>query len=486
MSLFAARALVFFTSASVLVLEILAGRLLAPYIGITLETFTAIIGTVLAGIALGSWGGGQAADRGRPQMLLGPLLIGGGVLALLAPTIVAAVGPFVERGGPIEIVILTGLAFFAPALVLSAISPVVVKLQLTSLEETGTVVGRLSAVGTAGALFGTFITGFLLIATLPSRPIFMVLGGALVAVGLVFVVRSNEMATNAVGGIVIASLGVGGLTGIVSGPCEIESAYVCARVVVDPVRPSGRILFLDTVRHSYVDVEDPTVLEFRYAGLVSDVVTTQTEGPLNALYVGGGGFSLPQWLTAIRPGSTNTVLELDPVMLEIAERDLGLTADEYESVLIGDARLTVRETALDSFSLVVGDAFSGSTVPWHLTTAEFYADVKARMTSDGLYVMNLIDYQPSDFAKAEVATLAAAFDTVVVLAPADYFTGPRGGNYVVVATDADMDLDAIQASMDERGAGSIVMSGNELADWVGDAEVLTDEFAPVDQLISRA
>ena len=480
-----ARALVFFTSAVVLVLEILAGRLLAPYIGVTLETFTAIIGTVLAGIALGSWVGGRAADRLDPEKMLGPLLISGGVLSMLAPTVVAVVGPSLERGGPLEIVILTGLAFFAPALVLSAVSPVVVKLQLTSLDETGTVVGRLSAVGTAGALVGTFVTGFLLIATLPSRPIVLAVGVALVLVGAWFAVRARSLVPKTLAVWIVLAAATGSLTVAVPGPCEIESAYVCAQILIDPARPNGRILYLDTVRHSYVDISDPTHLEFRYAGLVADVVLSQTDGPLDALYIGGGGFSLPQWLTAVRPGSTNTVLELDPVMLEIAEQSLGLTSDEYDSVLVGDARLTVRETTPGRFSLVVGDAFSGSTVPWHLTTVEFYRDVKDRMAPDGIYVMNLIDYQPASFARAEVATLGEVFETVIVLAPPDYVTGDRGGNYVVVGTDRALDFDAIEQSIHGRQAESIVLSSDGLQAWVGDAPILRDAFAPVDQMITR-
>ena len=184
MSSLTARALVFFTSAAVLVLEILAGRLLAPYVGVTLETFTAIIGTVLAGIALGAWLGGRAADRRSPARLLGPLLIAGGLLSLAAPTIVELLGPGLQRRRPVEIVILTALAFLLPAVVLSAVTPVVVKLQLADLARTGTVVGRFSAVGTAGAIFGTFLTGFVLLAAFPTRPIVFGVGTALVVWGL--------------------------------------------------------------------------------------------------------------------------------------------------------------------------------------------------------------------------------------------------------------------------------------------------------------
>src|SRR5262245_14919718 len=179
-----AGALVFITSAAVLVLEILAGRMLAPYVGISLETYTGIIGVVLAGISLGTWAGGRLADRLDPRRMLGPLLIAGGALAMLSVPIVNAVGESSEGSGRnATIVLLSFVGFFAPAAVLSAVTPTVVKLQLRDLGRTGSVVGRLSALGTAGAIVGTFATGFVLIAAFPVRPVVIVVGAVLIAAG---------------------------------------------------------------------------------------------------------------------------------------------------------------------------------------------------------------------------------------------------------------------------------------------------------------
>src|SRR5688572_15571263 len=152
----AAGALVFFTSAAVLVLEILAGRLLAPYVGVTLETYTGIIGVVLAGISLGTWYGGRLADRVDPRRTLGPLLMFGGAAALFTLPAIRIFGSVLQGAGPVAVVLLSLVGFFVPAAILSAVSPTVVKLQLHDLGETGSVVGRLSALGTAGAIVGTF------------------------------------------------------------------------------------------------------------------------------------------------------------------------------------------------------------------------------------------------------------------------------------------------------------------------------------------
>lgn len=482
----AARALVFFTSAAVLVLEILAGRLLAPYVGVTLETWTGIIGTVLAGISIGSWIGGAAADRYPPRRLLGPILIAGGLLALAAPTIVAVVGPAMTGASPLEIVTLAALGFFAPAVVLSAVTPIVVKIQLHDLGETGTVVGRLSALSTAGAIFGTFATGFVLLAALPSRPIVLVVGVALVTVGILLTMRSGRLAPAALAIVIAVTAVTASGAFLVRGPCEVETAYFCARVTVDDFRETGRVLWLDTLRHSYVDLEDPTFLEFRYANLVADAVTTHApEGSLDALYVGGGGFTLPRWLSAIRPGSTNTVLELDPKLVEISEEELGLDPEQIDVIDVGDARLTLVGTPLESYELVVGDAFGGQSVPWHLTTREFLTAIRERLTDDGMYIMNLIDYPPLGFAKAEAATFADVFPHVMVVAPRDYFAADRGGNFVLVGSLRPLDGEAIEQAIVSRGGDEIALVGSAAAEWYGDSRVLRDDFAPVDQLISH-
>src|SRR5262249_50101326 len=138
-----AAALVFFTSGCVLVLEILAARLLAPYVGISLETYTSVIGVVLAAIAAGAWIGGRLADRLGPRRLVGPTVALGGLLAVFTVPIVRALGNASSSGGGrVLTVTLTVAGFFPAALVLSAVHPMVVKLQLRDLHRTGRVVGR--------------------------------------------------------------------------------------------------------------------------------------------------------------------------------------------------------------------------------------------------------------------------------------------------------------------------------------------------------
>ena len=119
----------------------------------------------------------------------------------------------------------------------------------------------------------------------------------------------------------------------------MESAYYCIRVEHDIQKPSGRILWLDDLMHSYVDLDDPTYLEFDYIKSFSDAVAVawpQAQA-LDALHIGGGGFTLPRYLAAEYPGTKSTVLEIDPTVLKIGRERLGLRTSKALRVRIGDA-----------------------------------------------------------------------------------------------------------------------------------------------------
>jgi hypothetical protein len=474
-----AGAVVFFCSAAVLVIEILAGRMLAPYVGVSLETYTGVIGTVLAGIAAGSAAGGWLADRHDARALVGPAIVAGGLLAVASVPVVSALGPSVAStgGDPVGIVFLALTAFVLPTGVLSAVNPMIAKLSLTTTTETGTIVGGLSAAGTAGALVGTFMTGFVLVAAAPTRPIVFAIGAALVVLGVVLWARltGRRPGPALVAGVLAASVLVVGVAAASPSECEHETAYYCVAIERDPQRPGGRTLVLDNLNHSYVDLDDPTYLDFRYTRLFAAAIAAQFgDEPLDALHLGGGGFTFPRWLEATRPGSRSTVLELDADLVSIAEDELGLERGPDMRVRTGDARLNIEDEPSNRYDVVVGDAFGGVSVPWHLTTREMLREVGRVLRPGGAYVANLIDSGARRFLRAELATLAETFEHVLLVAP------PTGtfGNHVVVASDEPITAPAV-------GDDGVVVSGSTLDAFVGNARVLRDDFAPVDQLITK-
>jgi MFS family permease len=474
-----ASATVFATSAAVLMLEIIAGRLLAPYVGISLETFTGIIGTVLAGIALGAAVGGWLADRHDPATLIGAALVAGGALSWLSLPIVRILGPRLGVGA-VAIVVLTSAAFLLPAAVLSAVSPMIAKLRLDRLEETGSVVGGLSAAGTAGALAGTFITGFVLVAAVPTPPIVLGIGAALIVGGVVAHWRlRGKLPTGNQLPVAIAVLATGMFAALTASPCQHETAYYCVRIETDANRPSGRTLYLDRLRNAYVDKNDPTYLDFRYVRLFAAVAAGLPDGHLDALHIGGGGFAFPRYLTAVRPSTTNRVLEIDTDLVGIDKDELGLVEGPDLRVDRGDARLAFGNLPTDGYDLVVGDAFAGEAVPWHLTTAEVMAEIDRVLRPGGIYVMNVIDGNTSGFARAELATLAARFAQVAAILPAGGVPLDRPVNQVLVASSAplpDLRIDPVDGHL---------VRGDELKAFIADARPLTDDYAPVDTLSFR-
>jgi spermidine synthase len=473
----------FLSSGAVLVLEIVGLRLIAPYVGITLQTNTAVIGFALAAIAIGAWAGGTVADRRDPRQLIAPLLVAGGALVVAVLPLVRFAGSFLTGADAGSVLLLAAVAVVVPAALLSAVPPMVVKLQLASLAETGSVVGRLSGIGTLGAIAATFVTGFLLIAVFPSSGILVGTGLVTVAAGIAVFVLLRRRSPGSAGRLPAALV----LLAVVAPtPCEEETSYHCARVVADPERETGRVLLLDTLRHSYVDLADPTYLEFEYVraiAAVTDVLAPPGE-PVSALHLGGGGLTVPRYLAEVRPGTTSRVLEVDPGVVEIDREQLGLRTSADLEVRVGDARVGLADEPAGERDLVVGDAFGGLSVPWQLTTVEALRLVDRALTDEGVYVANLIDHPPLAFVRAELATMRQVWPHVLLLARAPVLAGEDGGNLVAVASPRPLDRAALAAALLAQESTWRVAGEEDVAAFTGDAPVLTDDAAPVDQLLT--
>lgn len=478
------------SGAAVLVVEILVVRLVAPYVGLTLEAYTAAIAVALAGIALGARLGGAAADRVPPATVVAFALGAGGVAVLAVRPGVHLLGPSVAAGGPAGALLLVGATALPAVTLLSAVAPAVVAARLSRLEETGSVVGRLSALGTVGALVGSVVTGFVLVATLPTSTVLAATAGVVLALAaaVAVVTRRGPRATRRGGALLVVGLVAGGGLVALPGPCQVETAYSCARLVPDTDRPTGRVLVLDDLRHSYVDVADPAHLEFSYVRRFAAAVDGLHPGPapLDAVHIGGGGLTVPRWLAATRPGSEQVVLEIDGGVMALVDAELGTPPGT--EVLTGDARVTLARLPTDAADVVVGDAFGSRAVPWHLATTQAVAEVRRVLRPGGVYVLNVIDRGDLALLRAQVATLRTVLGDVAVLAePGTAHPGVpgAGGNVVLLAADGGLAaerLDAVRAAAGDEVEVRLVTGTDPLAG----GQVLTDDFAPTDQLLSPA
>lgn len=486
--------LVLASSAIVLIAEIVAARVIAPYVGLTLETFSAVIGCVLAGISLGSWLGGRLADRLSPRTLLSVSLATGGVALIAAPYIVRKVGPDVTPSDPMSALLLAVTAFLLPSIALSTITPTVLKAIGQGSSRLGSVAGSISAIGTFGALIGNFGAGFVLVGSLRAGQILVACGAACLALAAATAFVYGGLPRQIASGRSLAAvvLLAGGLGGSQLGqqlPCDAETKYVCLNI--DERAPNTYLIRSNIYSSSVTNTADPTNLVFDYVRDIVALVQSAidpAQSDVDFGYLGGGGYTLPLYFETTYPQSSHVVYEIDGQLVDRVTAALGITdrARRFPT-RVGDARVKVVETPSNTMDVVVGDAFSGISVPWHLTTREFLADVDALLRPNGLYVMNLIDYDHYDLARAEARTLRRVFKDVALIAPPYVLsdTSAVGSNILLFAGDNLPDIETLNAALTASNSGSRAIDGAALDAFIGGTTELTDEFAPVDQLLGR-
>jgi spermidine synthase len=262
-------------------------------------------------------------------------------------------------------------------------------------------------------------------------------------------------------------------------PYDIQTSHTVVSIDGDPSRPSGRMLFLDGHESSYVDLVDPTHLEFSYVRRIGDVLDLirPPRKPIDVLHVGGGGFTLPRYVAATRPRSRQVVFEYDPGLVQIAREHLGLAPSPGLRVRVGDARQRLAERPDGSADVIIGDAFTGVVVPAHLATLEFAAEVRRVLRPDGIYVLNVIDCPPLRVSRAEAATLLAAFEHVALTAERDLLRERDAGNVVFLASPTPLPLAELTRSAARGPFPDDLLDRAAVARFAGRAAVVTDDAA---------
>ena len=296
--------LAFIGSACTLVIELIAGRIMAPYIGVSLYTWTSVIGVVLAGMSVGNFTGGVLADRFASRRALALIFMAGGVSCLSILILTHAIeGVTFGLSFLPRIVFSIAVIFFLPSFVLGMVSPMVVKLALANLEHSGHTVGTIYASSTVGSIVGTFTTGFWLISWLGTRRIVWLVAGILLLTGLLIAARDRSRRSAAIvvsSALAIAffgAIGAAWASGKYRAPCDVESNYYCIRVFeAGNDGHSARVLMLDRLIHSYVVPDDPRALDYGYEHAYSDLTETHAIGRdrIDTLFLGGGGYNVPE------------------------------------------------------------------------------------------------------------------------------------------------------------------------------------------------
>ena len=165
--------------------------------------------------------------------------------------------------------------------------------------------------------------------------------------------------------------------------------------------------------------------------------------------------------------------------VEFVKDELALRPARGLRITKGDARVGLLDVPSDSADVVVGDAFGNVSVPWHLATTEWTHEIKRVMRPDALYALNVIDTGRLDLLRAEAATLLDAFADVRLVTFRGRGDRPKGGNAVLLASDRPM-----ADTVGSNAAGALTYSRPYVERWAGGAEVLRDDDAPADQLLT--
>ena len=482
-----AAVIVFVASFCLLVIELVAGRILAPHVGVSLYTWTSIIGVVLAGISIGAWIGGVLADRFDPNAIL-PILLtlaaaASFAIVPLANLIGADVLPLPESSLMLRVLALSAIIFFLPSFLLGTISPVAVKMALRDLAQTGHVVGRIYAVSTVGSILGTFATGFFLIARFGTHAI-------LIGVACVLLICAAATFRRKIAAVAILPLAAACVFASqrMQSPLERGSAYfketsyftirVEHRTALDGVRPL-ETLILDQLVHSLDDPASPCYLAYGCLNIFHELVQwkAQRGPPLELLFIGGGGYTLPRCVESTFPGARIDVAEIDPGVTDVAYRFMGLPRNTRVHTANVDARWFLMRSDR-KYDIIFGDAFNDISVPYHLTTREFIALQKRHLKPGGVLATNIIDNVAfGDFFPSYLMTTRAVFgDDVVVLGDRENYGRDAQSTLVVIASGR---------GFQSQGRG-IVLPQGDVAEAVdrGRWTILTDDHAPVDNLLA--
>jgi predicted membrane-bound spermidine synthase len=374
-------------------------------------------------------------------------------------------------------------------LLLGAVSPQVIRLAVPDVGHAGRIAGRVYAWSTTGAILGTVATGFWLFGEIGMTRV--VLAAALLptaAVALVVPVWKRAALLYPL--CVVAGAAVAGLGTFTPEVTHVAKETNYYAIHVKPAKdelgteiPNQFTMQLDSLVHSRVDLTDPTFLHYKHEHVQMDllrVIAERTPTP-RVLVIGGGGYTFPRCAKTLIPSCSIDVVEIDPGVTEVSYTRLGLDPALGIASHHMDGRQFLAERApAGHYDLVTLDAVNDLSVPAHLLTVEFAREVKRCLAPRGVYLVSVIDTPAyGQLWLAALRTLKEEFPHVAVLSGDAVWDPGKQTVVVLYAGFEPFDPAALKA----LGPGVHTHVPPADLSGVDSARVLTDRFAPVDQMM---
>jgi len=508
----AAYATVFVSSFCVMVVELVAGRIISRHLGSSIYTWTSVIGIVLGGLALGNWIGGRIADRYATRPALSWLFLLSSATCVAINVFNNLVGDSMllwDMAWPLRVAVHVALVFFLPAALLGTIGPVVGKMALSFGRSAGRTLGGIYAWGVVGSIVGTFLTGYLLVSVMGTAAIVWSVSLVLAATGLVYssrAVRSWAWTAVVVAGFFLGTSSVAwarqlGETLALRKPHDEnvlyrdESRYSNIEIRRLARDPEIRGMYLDKLLHSQITVDAPYELHYGYSRIFASLTRQRKpfDEPIRTLTIGGGGYVFPRYLEAHWPGSHVEVVEIDPAVTRAARVAFGFSETSNIRVHHADGRAFVNRVQrrlensgdVEPYDFIYLDAVNDFSVPYQITTTEFFSKTEQLLTEDGLLLMNFIDVVDSGLlAGAFAQTLSDVFDHVALFSSDDIGGSEDAWRVTLVLAASNHPIDGSPNRGDPHAQSVRRVDEARLAGYMSASEaiVLKDSFAPVENL----
>lgn len=390
----------FFSGSATMIMELAGSRLVAPYFGTSLIVWTALIGIIMTSLCIGNWLGGNIADKRPEAKLLGRILMFSAIIIALTAFASNYILTSIQelRVNLYISSVYSAVSIFAPAsILLGMVSPFTARLAMQDVNSSGAVVGRLSALNSAGSILGTFMGGFVLISVFPSGVILMIVASICALMSVLIYTGAWRKIIGCIVFVIIASgawyFNSYGLPYMPVGE-HLDTAYTHLTVAESIDRRNGRrvrILITDPdAAQSLMYVDNPSELVSEYTKFY-DLAFHYKPDTKRVLMLGGGGYSVPKHILASFPNVSIDVVELDPGITEAARKYFMLEDHNNLRIFHEDARTFLNRFNSEQYDAIFMDTFNSATViPFQLATVEAGEKLRSLLKPDGVLIVNII------------------------------------------------------------------------------------------------